>query len=92
MGLCFDSLKVELWSPKPKIGVRVLFGVPINLQKIDIKGEKMYVNKKDDYNVVLYKELHSLYEKKTEYGLILGVLTFVVRSPSPLRWGMNYTK
>ena len=35
----------------------------------------MYVNKKDDYNVVLSKELHSLYEKKTEYGLILGDLT-----------------
>ena len=35
----------------------------------------MYYNKKDDSNVVLYKELHSLYEKKTEYGLILGDLT-----------------
>lgn len=35
----------------------------------------MYVNKKDDSNVVLYKELRSLYEKKTEYELILGDLT-----------------
>lgn len=35
----------------------------------------MYVNKKDDSNVVLYKELNSLYEKKTEYELILGDLT-----------------
>lgn len=34
----------------------------------------MYHNKKDDSDVVLYKELNSLYEKKTEYGLILGDL------------------
>ncbi len=34
----------------------------------------MYCNKKDDSNVVLYKELNSLYKKKTEYELILGDL------------------
>ena len=34
----------------------------------------MYYNKKDDSNVMLYKELNSLYEKKTAYYFILGDL------------------